>query len=398
MIRVLLLFVIINVALLAVSGVRTGGDTGIYVDGARGLLDGQPLSQRQPSYLGYIAVVAFFESIGMGLMGVVLFQLALATAAAAAVFKIGAALGGPLAGAIAALLLAMDLDTNRWHVFILADSLYLSALTVSVWLVYRAAKPSRLRQGYGGQASPPAFAKASAGKQALKPYIAASVVLLLSGLIRPEGWFVIPAAAIYWVVRGVSAPSRRWASLGVIGLACVLMMLVLAPRLSGNVEAVDPAEMLRRGQTIWDYDGWRVSMPREPSFDSEAGSASVAVNYAVKHPIGTLKLMAARVGVHIAHVRPFYSLGHNAAILVWLLPVYILGGYGAWVLRRNVLARWCAAVIGTQALVVALTHADWDGRYLAHVLPIFYPLAACGIALLMKRWAPRLTARIAVGH
>jgi len=54
-------------------------------------------------------------------------------------------------------------------------------------------------------------------------------------------------------------------------------------------------------------------------------------------------------------------------------------GYG------RVSAGWIVAAFATQALVVALTHADWDGRYLAHVMPIVYPLAAFGFWSLVPR-------------
>jgi hypothetical protein len=92
--------------------------------------------------------------------------------------------------------------------------------------------------------------------------------------------------------------------------------------------------------------------------------------------------MAARVGVHFAHVRPFYSTAHNALIALWLAPVYALAAWGFWKFRRHPLAIWLLIAIATQTLIVALTHADWDGRYLAHVLPLVYPFAACGILAL----------------
>ena len=39
----------------------------------------------------------------------------------------------------------------------------------------------------------------------------------------------------------------------------------------------------------------------------------------------------------------------------------------------------------SQTLVVALTHADWDGRYLAHVLPLIYTLAGAGAVSIAQR-------------
>jgi hypothetical protein len=163
----------------------------------------------------------------------------------------------------------------------------------------------------------------------------------------------------------------------------VTAALLVSPRLSGNVSAVDPGEMLRRGQTIWDYDGWRIAMPESNS--PQADQVEGPVSYAMHHPAATVKLMLARVAVHFAHVRPFYSWAHNLMIVVWLLPIYVLTAVAAWQSSSSPLTRWIALAIATQTVVVALTHADWDGRYLAHVMPAVYPLAAVGLFTLFAR-------------
>lgn len=343
--------------MVGLIGVQMGADSPLYLDGARALLGGQALAARQPSYLGYISIVAFAEWAGLGLIGLVVLQVAAATAAAAVVFRIGVELGGLLAGAVSVVLLTLDAHSNRWHAYVLSDSIYTSMLVVAAWLAYRPGTK-----------------------------LAAAAVLVAAALVRPEGWFLIPAVAIYWVWRDISRPALRWASLVGIVACGALLVLLVAPRLSGNLQAVGPGEMLRSGQTIWDYDGLRLQMPDEPVVDAPGGSAGRAIAYAVKHPVSTLTLMAARLGVHVAHARPFYSVPHNLLILLWLLPVYVLGAYGWSRLRRHALVRWCLVVIATQALVVALTHADWDGRYLAHVLPLWYPLAACGLVMVVPRW------------
>ncbi|MGH9386153.1 MAG: glycosyltransferase family 39 protein, partial [Vicinamibacterales bacterium] len=289
-------FAATNLALVAVMGVRTGGDTGLYLDGARRLIEGEPLIDREPSYVGYVALVALCQSIGVGLTGLVIVQVAMATASAGAVYRLAHELGGPRAAWIATALLTIDVETNRWHVYVLSDSLYLSVFTGSVWLVARATQAPRNWSRY---------AVAAAG-------------LILAGLIRPEGWFVIPAAAMFWVVSGFqSRVTQAGAGLAIV-VASTLLVVVVAPRLTGNLSAVGPGEMLRRGQTIWEYDGWRLTMPAASSGGSGGDSARGAVRYAIEHPIKTVELMAARVAVHLAHIRPFYSTLHNTAIVIWL--------------------------------------------------------------------------------
>ena len=347
------------------SGIKAGGDTGIYVDGAAALLNGQPLTARQPSYVGYIAVVAAFQAIGAGLAGLVIAQVVAAVVAAVVVYRLAVELGGRLAGGLAVLWFAFDINTNRWHAYVLSDSLFMSCLAVSAWLVHVAT------------ARPPFWTG----------YALASVAMVTAGLVRPEGWFVVPAAVLYWVLRADGATGQKAAALGVGLVACLGLYAVVAPRLGGNLQAVGPVEMLRSGQTIWEYDGWRVAMPDDAVWASQAGSGA-AVIYAVRHPISTVQLMAARLLVHAVHVRPYYSLVHNLVIAAWLLPLYALAIAGAWAQRGNPLSWWCGLVLATQSLVVALTHADWDGRYLAHVMPLVYPFAACGLVAVLQRAMP----------
>jgi hypothetical protein len=357
----LAIFAAANLVWLAITGVHLGGDTGLFLDGARRLLDGQPLVDREPSYVGYVAVVAASQALGSGLIGVVLFQIAVATLGAGAVYRLGMELGGARVATIATGLLTIDFDVNRWHTYVLADSLFLSAFVLCVWLVHHAAE----RRTWSG-------------------YVVALVVLIATSLIRPEGWFALPAAGFYWVARGLNGRAARLiGSAGVIG-ACLVTSLVVAPRLGGNVSAVNPAGMLQRGQTIWAFDGWRLAMP-QPDESVPSTQAPGPISYAMRHPIATLELMLARIGVHLAHVRPFYSLAHNTVIVLWLLPVYALSMFAIWASWNRPLTRWCALAFGSQALVVALTHADWDGRYLAHVMPIVYPFVALGFWTIVSR-------------
>jgi 4-amino-4-deoxy-L-arabinose transferase-like glycosyltransferase len=362
-----LLFLAVNLAMAVATGPRLGGDSPMYIDGAAALLEREPLTGRQPSYAGYIAVVAAVQAAGLGLEGLVALQVLAALAAAAAVYRIAIDLGGRAAGLLAVVLLAIDVETNRWHAYVLSDSLYASLLAGATWLTYVAGRDTSRR----------------GGRVAL-----AAGLLVLAGVVRPEGWFVVPAAAVYWILSFTR--KTRWRTLGIatVVAASAALALMVAPRVSGNLQAVGPGEMLRAGQTIWDDDEWRLSMPEGPPVEPGESSATTAIRYALHQPADTAVLMLARVGVHVIHVRPFYSMAHNAVTVAWLLPVYLLGAVALWRLAASPLVRWVAAVLASQTLVVALTHADWDGRYLAHVLALWYPLTACGAVMVWPRWRP----------
>ena len=86
--------------------------------------------------------------------------------------------------------------------------------------------------------------------------------------------------------------------------------------------------------------------------------------------------------------RPYYSVPHNAVIIFFLLPVYTLAVI-AWYRGRKEFVEWAfpAMMIFLQAVVVALTFADWDSRHLQVVLALIFIFASGSVAWLMDRLA-----------
>jgi hypothetical protein len=172
-----------------------------------------------------------------------------------------------------------------------------------------------------------------------------------------------------------------------------LLILALVPRLPGRLEGVLGAESFVNGQTIWGYDRWKISMPVEPDVTVDRRGIAGAVRYAAAHPVTISALLVARVAVHFGDIRPFYSSMHNVLIVGWLAPVYLFAVRGWRVAGSHSLAGWSVAVIGAQTVMVALTHADRDGRYLAHVLPLIYVFSACGVAHWLQTRGARRASR-----
>lgn len=69
--------------------------------------------------------------------------------------------------------------------------------------------------------------------------------------------------------------------------------------------------------------------------------------------------------------------------------MYLLAVVGLFTTLRESLARLLIAVMAGNLLVVALTWADWDGRFLLYIFPLIGIFAACGLACLMQRLTVR---------
>jgi len=104
---------------------------------------------------------------------------------------------------------------------------------------------------------------------------------------------------------------------------------------------------------------------------------------AVRNPVRTLAVAGLRVAAEFGHVRPFYSMRHNVAILLSLPVIYIFALYGFYQLRSDSLVLLIGSVILYHTAIIAAFFADWDGRFLLHFFPLIGLLSAAGAALFM---------------
>ena len=352
----LLAFAVAMTGILATIGVAIGGDSPRYVDGADRLLRGQGLHGVQSAYAGYIAVVAFARLIGTGLTGVVV-QIGAVLAAATALVWLGSRLGHVEVGVLGAAFFLLFPEIAAWHAYILTDSLYTSTVVLCVWATHRATE-------LGGRAYAPAVA-----------------LVLLGALLRPTGWVLPPAIAGYLAISLLRTRRGQAAGLLAVLIVCAGLALAVRPLRSG-IESQSPARMLRRGQVIWGHDASRAHMPADGTVGDGRGAY---VRYVLRHPTSVARLMATRVFTELAHIRPYYSRAHNAMIAAVLVPVYLLAGLAVLRGRRNPLVLLILGVIAAHLVVVALFFADWDGRFLIHVLPLVGLLAATSAESLTAR-------------
>jgi len=345
---------------LAADGVRPGGDAFRYISGAEHLLDGQTLEGDQRRYAGYIAVVAASDWVGAGLAGVVALQLTAAAAAAVALFDLGRQLKGLVAGWVATFLFVANLDLAQWHFYVMTDSLYISAVVFMSWGLARVLNDRR-------------------------DWWLLMLLAIAAASLRPHGWLLIPIAAACILATFLRGRAGRWPAAA--GLAATLVLAIALLPFTGAGEHEEPAEMLRLGEVVGRLPEWRLEMPE----DARASGTGwrVVADYAVHHPTATARLAVARVAAELAHLRPGFSNAHNLAIVAVLLPQYLTAVLGVRRTHRPDIAAMLLVVIAVHFTVVAITFANWDGRFLLYVLPSIGLFSGCGVAYVLERLRPR---------
>jgi hypothetical protein len=203
--------------------------------------------------------------------------------------------------------------------------------------------------------------------------------------MRPNGWVLLPVAAIHWIAR-TSLPRRRTYAASALAVLAFLSAAALLGSLRRGIQEEAPDYWLRQGTVLWNMTDWRVPMPAEPVDAPQEGWPG-ALRYVARHPVASSRLALTRMGVELIHVRPFYSSTRNALAAFSVVVFYPFAILAAWRLRAVPLARVMIAIIASHLLIVALTFADWDGRFLLYFLPLVYVFAACDLSERARRLA-----------
>jgi 4-amino-4-deoxy-L-arabinose transferase-like glycosyltransferase len=331
---------IVNLALFAWMGVRHGGDTTRYLSSADDLLAGRPFAG--PGgwvYFGYNGLIALCEAGGVGQVGLILVQILVAALATLALYDLGRQLAGPLAGLLAGGFFILDYDIAQWHTYVLTDSLYISLVALATWMVHRAA---------GG---------------GMRRHLEALVVVTLAALIRPNGWILIPIAAIYWIARTRLSAGRKYAAALSVSLLCVSVAVTIVV-----------TQLMPRAQR---------SSAATPGQPANSQRLPFVPALAARYSLDATRIPG-RLVATLLHVQKTFSFWHNAAIVAVVGVVYPLAAWGFIRTRRRPLSRLMAVVIGGHLFIVAVTFADRDGRYLLYSFPLMVVFAAGGAAALRR--------------
>lgn len=351
-----LLWVAMQSSLLGLSGISEGGDTPRYLKAAESILSGVLPRGKALSYLGYDFFVTPFVWLGLEIRAVAIAQILLSGLAVFVMYRLGEQLYDYRVGFTAALLYIIYPDIHYWNLIIYSDSLFTSMVVISVYLV---------------------ICRFQGWSMAL-----AIIAVVFACLIRPNG--VALALAVWVYLFYYLLANERYMALGMVAVVSALAFPVLFD-IAGKM--LSHEQVLRHyasGVVIWGYEANALT-PDTPI--SSQGYSHPTTNpllavalFAMEHPGYFAKLAGAKLFYFFGHVRPYFSNWHNLLALVVLIPVYGLGVLGIFNSSHShrhavvLLVAFCFF----QAMIIALTFADWDGRHLIPILPIVFLFAAHG--------------------
>jgi len=351
-------------------GIQYLTDSFRYIGAADKLINNDSLDYKEIQYSGYILLIAFFKLFSESLKGVIIIQLVFALISAYALYQIAYIITGKLlAGFIAISLYLINPFICSWHTYIMTESLYTSFLVISCWSLIRFLE-----------------------RKSSLNLIFFLCVMFITLCIRPNGWVLIPIALSFFMIDFFRNSFLK--TLGVIavitGFVLCIFFLPFTNRSIQNIgtQKILMNDVLLNGEVIPDHKELRVNMPRDSTLMKKNWTHSIY--YIARHPLAYAKLATLRAVTELFQIRrPWYSAKYSLRWYFWLFPAYFFAMLGLFFFRRMISVKVILAIILAHLLIISVTFADHDARFLNYFLPLIYVLSGCGFTFLFYKLIPQ---------
>lgn len=341
---VLIVFNLRSLLIFTLEGplVHFGGDSGYFTSSG--------ITTHTASYIGYVSLVMLFNKLSLGYEGVVAFQWLLSGIAAICLYYMLLSLTLSKSTAkLFTLFFVTNYELMKWNFFILSDSTFISFVTISSWLITKYVKDRTF-------------------------FAASGIASLFTSLIRPNGFIIFLCWAIFVLVPEFTKKQGKSVLKMILGIVIIGLFLYPIFSLGKSTGQREIFLYSTNGELIWSNRQWLVNIP--PGKINLDNSALGVVMYSMSHPLISAQMFFGKILVELVRVRPFFPMAYNLFLIGNLLPIYLLAGMA--INKRFSQIKPFLFIISFQLLLIGATYADWDGRFLAYILPLIIVMSGIG--------------------
>lgn len=316
----------------------------------------------------YIALLRIGDGFGDPATFIVALQLAALVVASMLAHRLATDVAGRRAGLAATLVLAVNPLVAQWARFVLTEILFFSLIVTALW----------------------AGRRVLANVEDRWSSILLVALGLLAALLRPNGILVLGSTLTILSLRARFGPR--------ILLIPLTWTMVALGLWSGLMAAGQPAErslteQLHGGIVVEGADHVRTTVAMPSPLDPTDVSMGAALDYALRHPVATVRLAITRMAVESAQTRRHYPRPVNLAVGIAMMALFVLAAVGATQPRSRTLVR-AALIIGLPLLLmIGATFATPEGRYGWSYLTLLAPFGGVGSTITLRRLRVQATKR-----
>ena len=346
-------------------GVRFMGDSEAYITYGRNIAEHFYFADNyQLKYVGYPIFLAILFKLGFGLKGVIVCQTLISGLAAVVLYKTTRMLAGNyMAPALATLLFIGWYDLQFYNGFILTESLYISLLIFAFYLLVKF--------------------------QSVRQSLWVLPVLLYISLMRPNGFIALIAYFAYlFTVTFTSIRSTKYKT----ALALLITIVPVAAILLVDrylLQQFTIVETYNEGKLIFMYDGLLVHSDKPIVMPPADASPLTKMFLFVKENTSYfLRMSFYRFLLFWGNVKPFYSMLHNAVIVLVIYPLYFFTIKAMAATKRMPvpLTVFVAFLLLLQCFITTVTSEDWNGRFLMSLIAFVFIFGSTGLSWQLEKW------------
>nr|WKN37922.1 glycosyltransferase family 39 protein [Tunicatimonas sp. TK19036] len=360
---IVVVWAIINGGLFFHYGIKVVNDSPRYLNYAQKITDGAGWYEpHNVWYLGYVIFIVVVKSLFHTNGAVILFQVLAHGLAAVALYlasqRLFATRGAAL---ISALFFLTWIEVSAWNFYLLAESWYVSLVCFLLYALV----------SFDGS-----FQKS----------LLTSVLVLGVFMTKPTGIAALPAYGVF-LFAFYKAHLLRWKPL--FYSLVILMVPLFIELLNAMLSTFVLVENYATGEVVYGMSGVQGYAGKEqlllPAQDLEIPPADLApvsrwLLFVISNPGYFARLSMTKAWYYLAHIRPYYSVAHNAFIILTLYPLYVLAAIAGLRRKENrPFQMFAITFAAVHVMAIMVTTVDWDGRFLMPLLPLVFLFGGVGV-------------------
>jgi hypothetical protein len=351
----LLLWLSVNLCILAVRGIYLQGESAKYIHQAHILLEtGGVETPNLWLYFVEIALIACCIKIHLGFYSVIILQLLVNLAAMLTFYRTAAWLFQNKTAAMAGtLLLVLNYPYQEFNSFLYTESLFYSFTLILGCYLIRIKTPTP------------------------RNLMVTALLAVLICFTRPTGLLFLPPAFLYLLLVCYKSKDP-FPKIAVLAALSVGFLLLLDKVLKGGGE-LDLMLPFRDEQVIC---GVPTLPGQTPIRTAENGNSLYGLlYYVISNPAQFSRLAARKTMAFFGLFRSYYSTGHNIYLLLYFQSIHLaaLAGIGFMLKRHKAPFFLFSSFIALTWLTVMLTCDDWHNRFYLAISPFLILLSVPAI-------------------
>ena len=339
-------------AMSFIDGYLLGGDSGRYIEGADKLLKFELSNGKESSYLGYIFFISIFKYFDLNLTYVSIVQIFLTFLSSLCLYKITEKISSNYGGLFSLSLYLFYFPLQIRNFYILTDTIFICSIIFLIYFIFLFKK---------------------------KYLIIIIILVPFIVLTRPHGVILIPSLLIALILWLYLNEKKKIFYLSIIvSIALSYPFLLLTNFYLENEKIL--FKIMNYG-IIYGYNHENNYPNFNEPLDNKNNLSSLLI-FIKDNSYNFIISFCKKIWFFLLRVRPFYSDIHNLYLTLFNIIFYPLVIYGYLInnFKKKISINFMYFFVIFSTISAGLSFADWSGRFVLYIFPIFFIFAGIGFS------------------